>query len=189
MPVAPVIEPHSRVRGYPANGGVQQDCDGPLARVMTNNRTIDRPKILIVTPHPVIGAGIETVLRIEELYELRRVPSLADAKAAAETWPADAALVDSVLLGGDALDLGVPCTILAGDAESGARLAERMPKASGWILKDAPPTRLLEAVDRSLGLIRVRPDVRGTVGMVVAVAIVIVFVAALALLVWRFLLS
>ena len=29
MPLAPVIEPHSRVRGYPTIGGVQQDCDGP----------------------------------------------------------------------------------------------------------------------------------------------------------------
>jgi len=137
----------------------------------------------------VIGAGIETVLRIEDLYDLRRTANLADAKAAAEAWPADAALVDSVLLGGDALDLDVPCTILAGDAESGARLAAKVPGARGWLLKDAPPSRLVEAVDRSLGIIRVRPDVRGTLGMVVAAVIVIVFVAALALFLWRFVLS
>jgi DNA-binding NarL/FixJ family response regulator len=137
----------------------------------------------------VIGAGIETVLRIEDLYDLRRTANLADAKAAAEAWPADAALVDSVLLGGDALDLNVPCTILAGDAESGTRLAAKVPGARGWLLKDAPPSRLVEAVDRSLGIIRVRPDVRGTLGMVVAAVIVIVFVAALALFLWRFVLS
>jgi DNA-binding NarL/FixJ family response regulator len=137
----------------------------------------------------VIGAGIETVLRIEDLYDLRRTANLADAKAAAEAWPADAALVDSVLLGGDALDLDVPCTILAGDAESGTRLAAKVPGARGWLLKDAPPSRLVEAVDRSLGIIRVRPDVRGTLGMVVAAVIVIVFVAALALFLWRFVLS
>ena len=94
----------------------------PQAGESANNRPIDRPRILIVTPHPVIGAGIETVLRIEDLYDLRRLANLADAKAAAESWPADAALVDSVLLGGDALDLQIPCTVLAGDAESGARL-------------------------------------------------------------------
>ena len=29
-----------------------------------DNRGITRPKVLIVTPHPVIGAGIETVLRV-----------------------------------------------------------------------------------------------------------------------------
>jgi len=137
----------------------------------------------------VIGAGIETVLRIEDLYDLRRTANLADAKAAAEAWPADAALVDSVLLGGDALDLDVPCTILAGDAESGTRLAAKVPGARGWLLKDAPPSRLVEAVDRSLGIIRVRPDVRGTLGMVVAAVIVIAFVAALALFLWRFVLS
>jgi len=137
----------------------------------------------------VIGAGIETVLRIEDLYDLRRAMNLADAKAAAESWPADAALVDSVLLGGDALDLEIPCTILAGDAESGTRLVAKVPGARGWLLKDAPPSRLVEAVDRSLGIIRVRSDVRGTLGMVVAAVIVIVFVAAVALFLWRFVLS
>jgi len=137
----------------------------------------------------VIGAGIETVLRIEDLYDLRRAVNLADAKAAAESWPADAALIDSVLLGGDALDLEIPCTILAGDAESGARLVAKVPGARGWLLKDAPPSRLVEAVDRSLGIIRMRPDVRGTLGMVVAALIVIVFVAAVALFLWRFVLS
>lgn len=150
---------------------------------------MDRPKILIVSPHPVIGAGIETVLRIEDLYDLRRATNLADAKTIAESWPADAALVDSVLLGGEALNLEIPCTILAGDAESGARLVARVPGARGWLLKDAPPSRLVEAVDRSLGLVRVRPDVRGTLGMVVAAVIVIVFVAAVALFLWRFVLS
>jgi hypothetical protein len=129
------------------------------------------------------------VLRIEDLYDLRRATSLADAKAAAQSWPADAALVDSVLLGGDAPDLEIPCTVLAGDAESGKRLVAKVAGARGWLLKDAPPSRLVEAVDRSLGIIRVRPDVRGTLGMVVAVVIVIVFVAAVALFLWRFVLS
>jgi DNA-binding NarL/FixJ family response regulator len=137
----------------------------------------------------VIGAGIETVLRIEDLYDVRRAANLVDAKALAESWPADAALVDSVLLGGDALGLEIPCTILAGDADSGARLVAKVPDARGWLLKDAPPARLVEAVDRSLGIIRVRPDVRGTLGMVVAAVIVIVFVAAVALFLWRFVLS
>jgi DNA-binding NarL/FixJ family response regulator len=137
----------------------------------------------------VIGAGIETVLRIEDLYDVRRVANLTDARAAAESWPADAALIDSVLLGGDTVDLAIPCTILAGDAESGARLVGRVPGARGWLLKDAPPARLVAAVDRSLGIVRVRSDVRGTVGMIVAAIIVIVFVAAVALFVWRFVLS
>jgi DNA-binding NarL/FixJ family response regulator len=157
-------------------------------RVIENNWPIDRPKILIVTPHPVIGAGIETVLRLEDLYDLRRAANLADAKAAAELWPADAALVDGVLVGSGALDLDVPCTILSGDAASGQRLAE-MSGARGWLQKDAPPARLVEAIDRSLGIIRVHGDVRGTLGMIVAAIIVLVFLAALSLFVWRFVLS
>jgi DNA-binding NarL/FixJ family response regulator len=156
--------------------------------VIANNSPIDRPKILIVTPHPVIGAGIETVLRLEDLYEVRRAANLADAKVAAASWPADAALVDGVLLGGGTLELEIPTTILSGDGESGQRLAEAS-GARGWLLKDAPPSRLVEAIDRSLGIVRVRPDVRGTLGLIVAAIIVVAFLAALALFVWRFLLS
>ena len=92
---------------------------------------ITRPKVLIVTPHPVIGAGIETVLRLEDLYDLRRVSTLADAVAAIGTWAADVALVDGVLLEGRAVDLGVPSYILSENAESGERLAEKLPGAKG----------------------------------------------------------
>jgi DNA-binding NarL/FixJ family response regulator len=156
---------------------------------MANNRVIARPKVLIVTPHPVIGAGIETVLRLEDLYELRRVPNLADGSVAASTWPADVALVDGVLLDGRTADLGVPCYILSGDAESGEQLAREMPNARGWLPKDAPPARLTKAIDRAAGIARVPHDVRGTLGMVVAVLIVIAFIGALALFVWRSFLS
>ena len=156
---------------------------------MANNRPITRPKVLIVIAHPVIGAGIETVLRLEDLYDLRRVTSLADGQAVDATWPADAALVDGVLLDGHALDIDIPCYILSGDAESGERLAQRVPGARGWLLKDAPPARMVAAIDRSLGIVRVRGDLRGTMGMIVAVVIVIAFVAAVAAFVWRYFLS
>jgi len=156
---------------------------------MANNRPIARPKVLIVTPHPVIGAGIETVLRLEDLYDLRRVPSLADGIAAAASWPADVALVDGVLLESRSADLGVPSYILSGDAESGEQLARETANAKGWLPKDAPAVRLIEAIDRAAGIVRVRDDVRGTLGMVVAVLIVIAFIGALALFVWRTFLS
>jgi DNA-binding NarL/FixJ family response regulator len=150
---------------------------------------IGRPRVLIATPHPVIGAGIETVLRLEDLYDLRRVANLADAATVAGSWPADAALVDGVLLEGRSLDLGIPCYILSGDAESGERLAVGVPGARGWLPKEAPAARLVEAIDRSLGIVRVRSDVRGTLGMAVAVLIVVAFVGAVVLFVWRFFLS
>jgi len=137
----------------------------------------------------VIGAGIETVLRLEDLYDLRRVPNLADGIVAASSWPADVALVDGVLLESRTADLGVPCYILSGDAESGERLTREMPNARGWLPKDAPPARLIEAIDRAAGIVRVRDDVRGTLGMIVAVLIVIAFIGALALFVWRSFLS
>lgn len=161
----------------------------PPKRAMANNRAIARPKVLIVTPHPVIGAGIETVLRLEDLYDLRRAPSLAEGAAAAESWPADVALVDGVLLEEHGLDLQIPCYILSGDAESGERLAARVPGTRGWLPKDAPPARMIEAIDRALGIVRVRADVRGMLGMIVAVVIVLAFLAALGLFVYRFFLS
>jgi DNA-binding NarL/FixJ family response regulator len=150
---------------------------------------ITRPKVLIVTPHPVIGAGIETVLRLEDLYDVRRVSTLADGMATIGTWGVDVALVDGVLLDGRAVDLGVPSYVLSGDAASGERLAEKIPGAKGWLLKDAPPARLVQAIDRAAGIVRVREDVRGTVGMVIAVLIVIAFVGAVVLFAWRFLLG
>src|SRR5260221_7878485 len=150
---------------------------------------ITRPKVLIITPHPVIGAGIETVLRLEDLYDVRRASTLSDGLATIGTWAADVALVDGVLLEGRAVDLGVPSYILSGDAESGERLAEKVPGAKGWLLKDAPPAKLVQAIDRAAGIVRVREDVRGTVGLVVAVLIVVAFVGAVVLFAWRFFLG
>ena len=98
----------------------------------------------------MIGAGIETVLGLEDLYDLRRVTTLSDAAAAAASWPADVALVDGVLLEGRAIALGIPSYVLSGDAESGDRLADRLPGARGWLFKDATPSRLVAAIDRSL---------------------------------------
>ena len=145
--------------------------------------------MLIVTPHPLIGGGIETVLRLEDLYDLRRVGTLVDAAAQAQTWPANAALVDGVLIEHGWSELGVPCYILSGDAESGQRLAAKVPTARGWLLKDAPPARLVAAIDDALGIVRVGSDVRGTLTVVVTVVIVLFFLGALGLFVWRYFLS
>jgi CheY-like chemotaxis protein len=154
-----------------------------------DNRPITRPKVLVVTPHPVIGAGIETVLRLEDLYDVRRAGTLAEGVAQAQGWPADAALVDGVLIEEPSTEIGVPCYVLSGDAESGERLAALVPTARGWLLKDAPPARLVQAIDDSLGIVRVGTGVRGILGLIVAVVIIVVFIAALGLFLWRFFLS
>ena len=145
--------------------------------------------MLIVTPHPVIGAGIETVLRLEGLYDVRRAGTLADAALQARSWPANAALIDGVLIESSSVELGIPCVVLSGDAESGQRLAATVPGARGWLLKDAPPAKLVAAIDGSLGIIRVGGGAHGTLTVVLAVVIVAFFIGALGLFLWRFFLS
>jgi len=54
----------------------------------SDNPNIVRPKILIVTAHPSIGAALETVLRLEDRYDLRRVPRLAHGTGLSQSWPA-----------------------------------------------------------------------------------------------------
>lgn len=162
----------------------------PSARELTrasgrDNPPISRPKVLIVTPHPVIGAGIETVLRLEDLYDLRRVGSLTDAVAEATGWPADAALIDGVLIEPGWTDIGVPSYVLSGDAESGERLAAQI-GATGWLPKDAPPAQLLKALDSMLGIVRLGAGGRGFLGLLVAVVIVLAFIGALGLFLYRF---
>lgn len=156
---------------------------------MANNRCIGRSRVLIITPHPVIGAGIETVLRLEDRYDIQRAPSLTEGVETAASWPADVVLVDGVLIDGRAADLKVPTYILSGDAENGDRLAKATPSARGWLPKDAPPSTLFEAIDRATGIVRVRDDVRGTLGMAVAMVVVVAFVASVGLFAWKFFLN
>jgi DNA-binding NarL/FixJ family response regulator len=142
-----------------------------------------------VTPHPVIGAGIETVLQLEGRYEVRRAGRLADGVASARGWPADVVLVDGVLLGSDPVDFGAPAYVLSGDPGQGELLAAELPGARGWLPKDVPPGQLLDAIDAAIGVVRVEGDVRGTLSLLVAVLVVLLFLAAIALAVWRFVLG
>lgn len=101
--------------------------------------------------HPSVAAGIETILRLERRYEVRRAAKLADAVNLARTWPADLALVDALVLrGAGRTEFGVSALILAaGAAEAGA--AERsVDKPKGWVAKDAPSADLVGAVERLL---------------------------------------
>jgi len=42
------------------------------------------PKVLLIVAHPVIASGIETLLKLEGDYEVKRVPSIADASKTGE---------------------------------------------------------------------------------------------------------
>jgi DNA-binding NarL/FixJ family response regulator len=112
---------------------------------------ISRPRVLLVVSHPTVGAGIETILRLERRYEVRRATKLNEAATVARAWPADLALVDALLLRGDAhADLGVPSLVLAAAATEAAGVERSLDRPRGWVPKDAPAADLIGAVERLL---------------------------------------
>lgn len=112
---------------------------------------IGRPRVLLVVSHPSVGAGIETILRFERRYEVRRAAKLSEAVSIARAWPADVALVDALVLrGGARSDLGVPALILAAGAAEAAGAERSLDKPGGWVPKDAASTDLVSAVERLL---------------------------------------
>lgn len=112
---------------------------------------IGRPRVLLVVSHPSVGAGIETILRLERRYEVRRAAKLSEAVSIARAWPADVALVDALVLrGGARSDLGVPALILAAGAAEAAGAERSLDKPGGWVPKDAASTDLVSAVERLL---------------------------------------
>jgi DNA-binding NarL/FixJ family response regulator len=112
---------------------------------------IGRPRVLLVVFHPSVGAGIETILRLERRYEVRRAAKLAEAVDIARGWPADVALVDALLLrGGAPVALGIPALILAAGAAEAATAERSVDKPGGWVAKDAGSADLVSAVERLL---------------------------------------
>ena len=112
---------------------------------------IGRPRVLLVVSHPSVGAGIETILRLERRYDLRRAAKLTEAVDLARAWPADLALVDALLIrGGARPDFGVPTLILAGGPADAATAERSIDTSRGWVAKDAPSADLVSAVERLL---------------------------------------
>jgi DNA-binding NarL/FixJ family response regulator len=144
---------------------------------------IDRPRVLLVVSHPAVGGGIETLLRLEKRYEVRRVTKLSDALAVTRAWPADVALVDAAMLGGDArLPLGVPALVLATSVTESDAARRALDDQRGWVAKDAPARDLIAAVERLLT--RPTEAVAGTLSLLALGALLAVFVAMLGYLVW-----
>ena len=112
---------------------------------------IGRPRVLLVVSHPSVGTGIETILRLERRYEVRRAAKVAEAVGIARSWPADVALVDALILrGGARAYLGVPALILAGGAAEADAAQRSIDKPGGWVAKDAAAADLVGAVERLL---------------------------------------
>jgi len=116
------------------------------------NSRITRPKVLLVVGHPSIGAALETLLRIEDRFEVRRAQSIDQAVAGLEGWPPDLALVDGVLVpNGRTEELAMPAIVLSGNPADGNRLAARFADGRGWLRKDATAEEFRAAIDRALG--------------------------------------
>ena len=143
---------------------------------------IGRPRVLLVVSHPSVGEGIETILRLERRYEVRRAGRLAEAVNIARGWPADIALVDALLLRGSArTDLGVPALVLAGGAAEAAAAERSLDKPGGWAAKDAAAADLVSAVERLL----TRPS-EATAGSVALFGIGVLLVVLVGLLLYLF---
>jgi DNA-binding NarL/FixJ family response regulator len=144
---------------------------------------IGRPRVLLVVSHPGVGAGLETILRLERRYEVRRAVKLAEAKDWAQSWPADLALVDALLLrGGDRANLGVPALVLAANAAEAASAEKSLDKPGGWVAKDAASADLVSAVERLLT--RPAETSAGSLALFAIGVLVVVLLALLLYLIW-----
>jgi len=135
-----------------------------------------------VVAHPVIGSGIETLLRLEKRYDLRRVAGAAEA-AALRDWRPDVALIDGTLLGSGArVHLGAPTLVLSGTETDGRALLRRLPEGRGWLRKDATAAEFVKMID---GVTRpMSPATLGTLGAIVLVLLVLAVILLLIYLLW-----
>lgn len=141
------------------------------------------PKVLLVIAHPVIASGIETLLKLEGAYEVKRAPTLGDA-AALRSWGPDIALVDGTLLHGRTAELGAPAYVLSGNERDGRALSHQLDDGRGWLRKDATAKELKDAIAAvTSGAEAKRPGL-GTLGFVTIVALVLVVLALVAYVVW-----
>lgn len=139
--------------------------------------------MLLVVAHPVIGSGIETLLRLEQRYDVRRVGSTAEAAALRE-WRPNVALIDGTLLGGSAnVDLGSPTLVLSGTEADGRLLLRRLPEGRGWLRKDATAAEFAKMID-SLANSPPSQMALGSLGTVVLVLLVLAGILLVIYLIW-----
>ncbi len=142
------------------------------------------PKVLLVVAHPVIASGIETLLRLEGDYDVRRVTSVVEA-AKQRAWEPDVALVDGTLLSGysDAT-LGVPAFVLSGNERDGRQLARKLDNGRGWLRKDATGKEFVAAIRSAMRGEEAGETRLGTLGVVTIALLSIVVLALVAYLLW-----
>jgi DNA-binding NarL/FixJ family response regulator len=142
------------------------------------------PKVLLVVAHPVIASGIETLLKLEGDYDIKRVPSVADA-AKTTDWGADVALIDGTLLSGyNTATIGTPSYVLSGSERDGRQLAKKLDDGRGWLRKDATGPELKDAI---ASLMRSAPasDARlGTLSISIIAVLCAIALALVAYVIW-----
>jgi DNA-binding NarL/FixJ family response regulator len=142
------------------------------------------PKVLLVVAHPVIASGIETLLRLEGEYDVRRVPNVGEAVKARD-WGAQVALIDGTLLSGYAdVQLGTPAYVLSGNERDGRQLARKLDDARGWLRKDATGPEFAHAISAALQGNASGASSIGTFGVAVIALLSVIALALVAYLVW-----
>ncbi len=139
-------------------------------------------RVLLVIAHPVIGSGIETLLRLEDRYDVRRVAGAAET-AALRDWRPHVALIDGTLLsGGTRIHLGTPTLVLSGTEVDGRALLRRLPEGRGWLRKDATAAEFAKMIDGIAG--GPTPQRAGTLGTVVLILLALAVILLVIYLIW-----
>ncbi len=142
------------------------------------------PRVLIVVAHPVIASGLETLLRLEGDYDVRRVPSVGDAAKHRE-WHPDVALVDGTLLTGYvAAAIGAPAFVLSGNERDGRLLARKLDDGRGWLRKDATGKELAQAIRSAMRGEEAEGSGLGSLGVVTIALLSLIVLALVAYLLW-----
>jgi DNA-binding NarL/FixJ family response regulator len=142
------------------------------------------PRVLVVVAHPVIASGLETLLRLEGDYEIKRVASVAEATKQ-QPWGANVALVDGTLLSGySEARLGAPAYVLSGNERDGRQLARKLDDGRGWLRKDATGHELAQAIDSVMRGEEQGGGGLGSVGVAAVVIVSLIVLALVAYLVW-----
>ena len=139
--------------------------------------------MLLVVAHPVIGSGIETLLRLEDRYDVKRVSSAAEA-AAIRDWRPNVALIDGTLLSSGApMHLGAPTLVLSGTEADGRALLRRLPEGRGWLRKDATAAEFAKMID-GVASSSSSQIALGTLGTLVLVLLVLAVILLVIYLIW-----
>lgn len=149
-----------------------------------NRRVAASPRVLLVVAHPVIASGIETLLNLDGDYDLRRVPSIAEAANARE-WGPQVALIDGTLLSGYAeVQLGIPAYVLSGNERDGRQLARKLDDGRGWLRKDATGPEFADAINSAIQGTSTSGSSLGTFGIAIIAVLCVIVLALVAYLIW-----